>query len=254
MKTPTKQSAVTVSNRFSVLDVAESVNHDDPTAKQTHQSTPATNNPTASQPSTAGSSKSAANQPNSVQTNKFSVLDFSASLKANELIGEPMDLYPQDNVNAEFCTTNEQSPFDPGRVLPTWSRFSPSESLQRILDKDYGITDIQKKRILDALTGESQAVNAVDQEEWVDGEWEFFNDKCLELGLDPDYCVEDVYDDESESARFLSGLAKTGKYFDPVVAKPPILLASFLSLGLFVYFYLAFGWVRAFCCLFSEKF
>ncbi|MFS7892983.1 hypothetical protein Hanom_Chr00s000789g01661151 [Helianthus anomalus] len=176
-----------------------------------------------------------------------------------------MDLFPQDNANAEFCTTNEQSPFDPGRVLPTWSRFSPSESLQRILEKDYGITNIKKKRILDALTGESQAVKAEDQEEWVDGEWEFFNDKCLELGLDPDYCVEDVYDDECESAQFLSRLAKTGKHFDPVVAKPSkhnwVLAFCFcffrLALGcsrkllLFGTFsLLLFGrWVESFCSL-----
>ncbi|MFS8013812.1 hypothetical protein Hanom_Chr15g01337471 [Helianthus anomalus] len=115
-----------------------------------------------------------------------------------------------------------QNEIDPGRVLPTWSRFSPSDCLNRIINKDYGITDSQKKRIFDALSGESKAVRAEDQEDWIDGEWEFFYDKCLELGLDPDFCVEDVYDDESESAQFISQLAKTGKYFDPVVAQPPI--------------------------------
>ncbi|MFS8013830.1 hypothetical protein Hanom_Chr15g01337651 [Helianthus anomalus] len=110
--------------------------------------------------------------------------------------------------------------FDPGRVLPNWSQFSPSDSMNRILTKDYGITDVQKKCILDALVGEAKAVRADDQEEWVDGEWEFFYDKCLELNLDPDYCVEDVYEDESGSAQFIAQLAKTGKFFDPVLAKP----------------------------------
>ncbi|MFS8013803.1 hypothetical protein Hanom_Chr15g01337381 [Helianthus anomalus] len=136
-----------------------------------------------------------------------------------------MDLYPQDNANAEqntegMCTTNKQNLIDPGRVLPNWTQFSPTNSLNRILDKDYGITDAQKKRIIDALRSDARAVKAEDQEEWVDGEWEFFYDKCMELDLDPDYCVEDVYEDESGSAQFISQLAKTGKYFDPVVAKP----------------------------------
>ncbi|MFS7909496.1 hypothetical protein Hanom_Chr02g00095271 [Helianthus anomalus] len=117
---------------------------------------------------------------------------------------------------------NQQSALNPGRVLPNWSQFNPQESLNRILDKDYGITDAQKKRITDALCSGSQAVKAWDQDEWVDGEWEFFHDKCEELGMDPDFCVEDVYEDESGSAQFISQLAKSGKYFDPVVAKPPI--------------------------------
>ncbi|MFS8013770.1 hypothetical protein Hanom_Chr15g01337021 [Helianthus anomalus] len=116
---------------------------------------------------------------------------------------------------------NMQNVIDPGRVLPSWSRFNPSESIIRILDKDYDITDAQKKRILDALRGVTKAVKAVDQEEWVDGEWDFFHDKCEELGLDPDFFVEDVFEDDSGSAQFISQLAKTGKYFDPVVAKPP---------------------------------
>ncbi|MFS8013772.1 hypothetical protein Hanom_Chr15g01337041 [Helianthus anomalus] len=74
--------------------------------------------------------------------------------------------------------------------------------------------------MVDALCSKAKAVKAKDQEEWVDGEWEFFHDKCMELDLDPDYCVEDVYEDESGSAQFISQLANTGKYFDLVVAKP----------------------------------
>ncbi|MFS8013811.1 hypothetical protein Hanom_Chr15g01337461 [Helianthus anomalus] len=55
---------------------------------------------------------------------------------------------------------------------------------------------------------ESQAVKAVDQEKWTQGEHDYFWDKCMELGLDPDYCVEDVEEDESGSAKFISQLAK----------------------------------------------
>ncbi|MFS7958690.1 hypothetical protein Hanom_Chr08g00681731 [Helianthus anomalus] len=148
-------------------------------------------------------------------------MDFEASLKTNSLVGTPIDLDPKGSFCSENYTTNQQPPIDLGRILPNWSQFSPEDSLRRILDKDYGITDAQKKRILDALRSDARAVKAEDQEEWVDGEWEFFYDKCSELDLDPDFCVEDVYEDESGSAQFLSQLAKTGKYFDPVVAKPP---------------------------------
>ncbi|MFS7917029.1 hypothetical protein Hanom_Chr03g00184321 [Helianthus anomalus] len=109
--------------------------------------------------------------------------------------------------------------FDPGRILPKWSQFNPHESLNRIVDIDYGITDGQKKRILNNLLGVNQAVKAIDQQNWVQGEWDFFVDKCTELGLDPDYCVEDVEEDESGTAQFITQLAKAGKYFDPVVSK-----------------------------------
>ncbi|MFS8013765.1 hypothetical protein Hanom_Chr15g01336971 [Helianthus anomalus] len=181
-------------------------------------------------------------------------MDCEASLKTNSLVGTPIDLDPQERYVEERCTTNQQSPIDIGRVLPNWHQFSPQASLYRILDKVYGITDAQKKRILDALQGDSKAVKAEDQEEWIDGEWEFFHDKCEELGLDPDFCVEDVYEDESESAQFLSQLAKTGKYFDPVVAKPLknnfwLLLGCYRKLLLFGTFcLLLFGRKVLFLC------
>ncbi|MFS8013825.1 hypothetical protein Hanom_Chr15g01337601 [Helianthus anomalus] len=148
------------------------------------------------------------------------MMDFEASLKTNSLVGSPIVLDPPERSCEERCTINQQTVIDPGRILPDWSNFNPRELMNRNIDKDYGITDAQKKRILDALRSDARAVKAEDQEEWVDGEWEFFYDKCLELDLDPDYCVEDVYEDESGSAQFISQLAKTGKYFDPVVAKP----------------------------------
>ncbi|MFS8000769.1 hypothetical protein Hanom_Chr13g01182341 [Helianthus anomalus] len=152
--------------------------------------------------------------------NRFSVLNVQESVKQGTLVHDNSDLYPPENTSTEKCTVNRQNVIDPGRILPTWSQFNPSESLNRILEKDYGITNAQKKRILDALQSDAKAVKAADQEEWVDGEWEFFHDKCTELDLDPDFCVEDVYEDECGSAQFMAQLTKTGKYFDPVVAKP----------------------------------
>ncbi|KAJ0942481.1 hypothetical protein HanPSC8_Chr03g0092451 [Helianthus annuus] len=58
------------------------------------------------------------------------------------------------------------------------------------------------------------------QEDWVEGERDFFWDKCKELGLDPDFFAEDVGEDDSSIAQYFSHLSKSGKYFDPVVFNP----------------------------------
>ncbi|KAM0036002.1 putative transcription factor interactor and regulator CCHC(Zn) family [Helianthus debilis subsp. tardiflorus] len=150
-----------------------------------------------------------ADKPMMCTYNIFSVLNVQENVKQGTLVHDNSDLYPPENTSTEKCTVNRKNVIDPGRILPTWSQFNPSESLNRILEKDYGITDAQKKRILDALRSDAKAVKAADQEEWVDGEWEFFHDKCTELDLDPDFCVEDVYEDECGSAQFMAQLAKT---------------------------------------------
>ncbi|MFS8013820.1 hypothetical protein Hanom_Chr15g01337551 [Helianthus anomalus] len=102
-------------------------------------------------------------------------------------------------------------------MLPEWCRVKSLENE----NKDYGITDLQKQWILDRLLSKAGAVRAEDQEDWVEGEWEFFYDKCAELGLNPDYCVEDVEEDMSGSAQFFSQQLNAGRFRDPVVAKPP---------------------------------
>ncbi|MFS7991817.1 putative transcription factor interactor and regulator CCHC(Zn) family [Helianthus anomalus] len=182
-----------------------------------------TSSPAKKAPITKQTSSNAAAKNQVATQNRFAVLDLQASALSGQLIEEPADLYPQNPFNEETlsCSTNQQPPFDPGRVLPKWSTFNPADSLNRIIDFDYGITDGQKQRILTCLLSESRAVKAVDQENWSQGEHDFFWDKCTELGLDPDYCVEDVEEDDSGTAQFINHLSKTGKYIDPVVCKPP---------------------------------
>ncbi|MFS7965539.1 putative transcription factor interactor and regulator CCHC(Zn) family [Helianthus anomalus] len=150
------------------------------------------------QPVCSTSNRFAALVDENITSDVFSVMDFEASLQTNSLVGSPIDLDQPENSCEERCITNQQT----------------------LIDPDYGISDQQKKRILNALRSDAKAVKAEDQDEWVDGEWEFFYDKCAELDLDPDFCVEDVYEDDSGSAQFLTQLAKTGKFSDPVVAKP----------------------------------
>ncbi|KAI3783235.1 hypothetical protein L1987_42311 [Smallanthus sonchifolius] len=60
----------------------------------------------------------------------------------------------------------------------------------------------------------SVSVDIVDQ--WCPGQWDYFNDLCTLMGLDPDYCIEDVdSDSENGTSLFLSGLLKSGFGFSP---------------------------------------
>ncbi|KAI3814429.1 hypothetical protein L1987_14069 [Smallanthus sonchifolius] len=81
--------------------------------------------------------------------------------------------------------------------------------------KTYGISDEQKRAIADRLkTTGSISMDIIDQ--WYPGQWDFFNDHCTLMGLDPDYCIEDVDSDtENGTSQFLSGLLNSG------APKPP---------------------------------
>ncbi|MFS7900670.1 hypothetical protein Hanom_Chr00s130277g01815071 [Helianthus anomalus] len=161
--------------------------------------------------------------------NRFSILDVEASAKCGFLVDDDSDLYPNDPFNQGL---NEQ--LDPssagtstsGRVLPKWNTAaSTSTSVQDgVVDDldvsdddngyDYGNTQAQKDAIRKRLTSKSQTVLAEVANNWEPGERDYFEDLCMELGLDPDFCIEDVAEDTNGSARFFSGLMK-----DPVVAK-----------------------------------
>lgn len=52
---------------------------------------------------------------------------------------------------------------------------------------DYGITQAQKDAITKRLESKSQTVLAEDTRNWEPGEWDFFHDQCLELGLNSDF-------------------------------------------------------------------
>ncbi|KAI3825964.1 hypothetical protein L1987_00002 [Smallanthus sonchifolius] len=74
-------------------------------------------------------------------------------------------------------------------------------------------------------------VQAEAVEEWSQGEWDFFADKCMEMGLDPensiiypeeDTEIDDVEDiDRFDSEHAVSHLKKLGSYLDPVMTKSP---------------------------------
>ncbi|KAI3777947.1 hypothetical protein L1987_47750 [Smallanthus sonchifolius] len=131
--------------------------------------------------------------------------------------GVPPDLSPVCQVNREFR--------EGVRILPSSIITPPKESRQPFghevtsahpvrednEEKDYGISDAQKLAITSRLNGPAQAVRAVDMDMWEQGEHVFFEDQVKALGLDYDYCIEDVEsDDENGTAQFFSAQMKVG--------------------------------------------
>ncbi|MFS8013835.1 hypothetical protein Hanom_Chr15g01337711 [Helianthus anomalus] len=162
--------------------------------------------------------------------NRFSVLDVEASAKCGFLVEDDTDLYPADPFNQGLNEKIDHSPAGTsasGRILPNWNTVASTSTSNmdcQVEDMDdtdddngydYGITQAQKDAIRKRLTSKSQTVLAEVANNWEPGERDYFEDLCMELGLDPDFCIEDVAEDVSGTARFFSGLVK-----DPVVAKP----------------------------------
>ncbi|KAJ0882332.1 putative non-specific serine/threonine protein kinase [Helianthus annuus] len=159
--------------------------------------------------------------------NRFSILDVEASAKCGFLVEEDSDLYPNDPFNQAQNNSSAAGTSTSGRVLPKWNMAASNSMSNRdgeIEDMedsdddngyDYGISQAQKDAIRKRLTSKSQTVLAEVANNWEPGERDYFEDLCMELGLDPDFCIEDVAEDVSETARFFSRLQK-----DPVVAKP----------------------------------
>ncbi|KAI3820203.1 hypothetical protein L1987_07746 [Smallanthus sonchifolius] len=186
---------------------------------------------------------------NTDTSNPFSVLDIPKSIKFNKLIEAQDDLYPPDqslkdgmdvdmlhsmNGQTEDSQPNPKSVGDHFRendsmvcqlnrehiegvrVLPASVISSPKlggclpTSSFLPGGKSYGISDDKKRAIADRLksTG-SISMDIADQ--WCPGQWDFFNDHCTLMGLDPDYCIEDVEsDDENGTAQFFAAQMKVG--------------------------------------------
>ncbi|KAL8256106.1 hypothetical protein R6Q59_031173 [Mikania micrantha] len=68
---------------------------------------------------------------------------------------------------------------------------------------DFGITDAQKLAIINRLV-KFKSVRAEDQENWEQGEWDFFHHQVKVLKLDPRYSIEDVDLDDSEIAKYFA--------------------------------------------------
>ncbi|KAI3773235.1 hypothetical protein L1987_47759 [Smallanthus sonchifolius] len=149
--------------------------------------------------------------------NRFSVLDIPSSIKFNKLMVGQEDLYPPDSGLADSMDVEMNA-------------LNSKENVEFMSNRKYGITDAQKQVIVNCIR-DFKYVQAEAVEEWTQGEWDFFADKCMELGLDQEnsilYPEEDteIVDDEDmdgfESAHAVSQLKKLGSYSDPVVTKSP---------------------------------
>ncbi|KAI3684048.1 hypothetical protein L1987_84571 [Smallanthus sonchifolius] len=103
------------------------------------------------------------------------------------------------------CNLNREHS-EGARLLPAsiLSSPSPGGTLTNGGGRSYGISDSQRKAIADRLSV-SNSICSEETVNWCPGEWDYFNDLCISLGLDPDYCIEDVESDtENGTAQFLS--------------------------------------------------
>ncbi|KAI3740998.1 hypothetical protein L1987_58662 [Smallanthus sonchifolius] len=167
----------------------------------------------------------------------FAELDLHASIKRTSLVEAASDLYPHEPMNedvpsasqvqsdmfeqaAEHChreTENlvcqvNREHIEGARLLPASILASPSPGGIHTNEggRTYGISEAQRKAIVDRLSV-SSSICGEETVNWCPGEWDYFNDLCISLGLDPDYCIEDVESDtENGTAKFFSDLWKSG--------------------------------------------
>ncbi|KAI3743667.1 hypothetical protein L1987_56729 [Smallanthus sonchifolius] len=162
-------------------------------------------------------------------TNRFSVLDIPSSIKVNKLIEVQDDMYHPDqnledgmeldmsrskDVQISECQSSQDRVGDQllSVCQPTGHKVTTAHPvIEEKEEKDYGISNAQKLAITSRLCGPANAVRAADMDNWDQGEHEFFEDQVKAMGLDYDYCIEDVEsDDENGTAQFFAAQMKVG--------------------------------------------
>ncbi|KAI3677390.1 hypothetical protein L1987_87017 [Smallanthus sonchifolius] len=167
----------------------------------------------------------------------FTELDIHASIKRASLVEAHSDLYPHEPMHEDgispatfhsevkekaavrgdptaekqVCQTNREH-IEGTRHLPASILSSPNPGglHPNIGGRTYGISESQRNAITNRLSV-SSSICSEETVNWSPGEWDYFNDLCISMGLDPDYCIEDVESDtENGTAQFFSGLLKEG--------------------------------------------
>ncbi|KAI3787670.1 hypothetical protein L1987_42300 [Smallanthus sonchifolius] len=133
----------------------------------------------------------------------FTELDIQASIKRTSLVEACSDLYPHEPMNEDVTSSAQSQSVEKEQAA---DKCVPETEKGR----SYGISEAQRKAIADRLLV-SSSICGEETVNWCPGEWDYFNDLCISLGLDPDYCIEDVDSDtENGTAQFFSDLWKSG--------------------------------------------
>ncbi|KAI3677380.1 hypothetical protein L1987_87006 [Smallanthus sonchifolius] len=167
----------------------------------------------------------------------FTELDIHASIKRASLVEAHSDLYPHEPMHEDGISpatfhsevkekaavrgdpTAEKQVYQTNRKHIEGTRHLPASILSspnpgglhpNIGGRTYGISESQRNAITNRLSV-SSSICSEETVNWSPGEWDYFNDLCISMGLDPDYCIEDVESDtENGTAQFFSGLLKEG--------------------------------------------
>ncbi|KAI3714449.1 hypothetical protein L1987_73051 [Smallanthus sonchifolius] len=139
----------------------------------------------------------------------FSMMDIHASIKRTTLVEASPNLYPHEPMIEDGPIAAQAQPVgtDPAAEQCVIESVNlPGGSQTNGGGRTYGISESQRKTIADRLSV-SNSICSEETVNWCPGEWDYFNDLCISLGLDPDYCIEDVESDtENGTAHFLSEL------------------------------------------------
>ncbi|KAI3820211.1 hypothetical protein L1987_07754 [Smallanthus sonchifolius] len=139
-----------------------------------------------------------------------------ASIKRTAIVEASPNLYPLDPmiedgpIAAQPQTVGTVKAADQG-VTETENLSEPGGTHINGEGRTYGISDSHRKAIAERLSV-SNSICSEETVNWCPGEWDYFNDLCILLGLDPDYCIEDVESDtENGTAQFFLDLMKSGR-------------------------------------------
>ncbi|KAI3685909.1 hypothetical protein L1987_79578 [Smallanthus sonchifolius] len=141
------------------------------------------------------------NKPNPPRKNQSSPKP-SAAIAASRMVSTANRFTVLDSVMTDCTTGPHCNPSEDQTKFYEFSKDTIENDMTTDVDiPDFDITNAQKKAIASRLE-KFGAVKAVDQEDWSQGEWEYFHHLRNSMQIDPNTSVEDVDSDSNGTARF----------------------------------------------------